>query len=60
MTETDTIDALAEYWEEEIYITSEKEHYKKIRESLKKDNQDKGIEIDSDDEAPGRSKWLDG
>jgi len=60
MTETETIDALAEYWEEEIYITSEKEHYKKIRESLKKDNQDKGIEIDSDDEAPGRSKWLDG
>ena len=59
MTETETIDALAEYWEEEIYINSDKPHYKKIRDSLKKENKEKEIEIDSDDDKPFYNPWLE-
>ena len=33
LPEMDTLDALAEYWQDEIYELSDKEHYKKIRKN---------------------------
>ena len=38
LPEMDTLDALAEYWQEEIYVESDKEHYKKIRKDTANNN----------------------
>lgn len=56
MNEDETLDALAEYWQEEIYETSDKECYKKHRLTVKgvtaeEDEEEKKIKGDvSDDE----------
>ena len=61
LPDLDTLDALAEYWQEEIYEESNKECYKLIRKNLRNPptNQtvDTPIDDDDDDDAVDYNKW---